>query len=186
MSEPRTSVRMNISIPADLKREMDASSGDVNWSSVAAGAFRDKLQQLRAHQGVTTMDDVIARLKAANELDADQDYAAGQQAGEEWAKRHARPKELRRLQKCVEESDGNGAGDAAGYIALCNNGRNRGHVWDLAADVSGDRSISAREVEVFWEECLGEDEAALVHEPAYGRGWVEGALRVWQTVQDSI
>lgn len=37
---------ITLSVPEDLKREMDESK-DVNWSEVARAAIRDKVSQLR-------------------------------------------------------------------------------------------------------------------------------------------
>jgi hypothetical protein len=56
----------------------------VNWSSIASAAFEAKLLQLAGKREVKGMDDMVARLKAAAELEANQDYQEGQQWGEKW------------------------------------------------------------------------------------------------------
>src|SRR5262249_17454354 len=66
-------VRMNISVPRDLKACMDEVDS-VNWSAVASQAFRAKLRALESRRGVRSLDDVIARLRAAEEVDSDADF----------------------------------------------------------------------------------------------------------------
>lgn len=46
MSEPVNVVRMTISVPKDLKKQMDAVKEPVNWSAEASRAFREKLVEL--------------------------------------------------------------------------------------------------------------------------------------------
>src|SRR5262249_27023394 len=103
MGEPKGVVRTNISLPRELKARMDAAPSSVNWSAVAAQAFEAKLLELESQKEVKSMDDVIARLKAAAELEANEDYQAGFKAGQQWAKEQATPKELRRLAEYIAE-----------------------------------------------------------------------------------
>src|SRR5262249_39478034 len=98
MGESLGSVRLCITVPAELKKEMGGIKELVNWSGVAAEAFRRKLLDLRATRIGETMDDVIARMKAAKEREENRDYQAGHAAGDRWAKRYATPKELDRLE----------------------------------------------------------------------------------------
>ena len=76
---------------------MDKVNG-VNWSAVASDAFETKLLELASKREVKGMDDTIARLKAAAQLEANQDYQQGHQMGEQWAMEKATPRQLRRLQ----------------------------------------------------------------------------------------
>src|SRR5262249_3480669 len=106
--EPPGVVRANISVPKGLKARMDAEAASVNWSAVAAAAFEAKLQELASRKEAKTLDDVVARLKAAAELEASADYQDGLEAGRRWARQVARPKELRRvaeyLKRCAAET----------------------------------------------------------------------------------
>ena len=43
---------LTLSIPSDLKREMDAHP-IINWSEVARGAIRDRLESLKILQSIT-------------------------------------------------------------------------------------------------------------------------------------
>ena len=45
----------------------------------------------------------------------------------------------------------------------------------------GDRSVA----EEFWERQLG-DQASLAHEPIFVKGFVEGALDLWDQVKDEL
>src|SRR5262249_33698927 len=98
MADAQGVIRTNISVPRDLKARMDAVAERINWSAIATEAFRAKLLELESKQEVDKMDEVIARLRAADELDCREDYRAGRDAGETWARKAARPKQLRSLQ----------------------------------------------------------------------------------------
>src|SRR5205809_1051596 len=98
MAEPGAT-RTNISLPRDLKARMDAVTEPVNWSAVAAQAFEAKLAELNARKEGATMEDVIARLKAADALDNKTEFQAGLKNGESWAEKTARPRQLRRLEE---------------------------------------------------------------------------------------
>lgn len=49
VEQNRKAIRTSITIPPDLKRDMDKlrSGQPVNWSAIAAGAFRRELERLR-------------------------------------------------------------------------------------------------------------------------------------------
>src|SRR5262249_23608495 len=79
-------VRTTISLPPDLKSRMDAVKESVNWSGVAAAAFEAKLKELAARKEPENMEDVVKRLRAAAELEANEEYQAGFEAGQAWAK----------------------------------------------------------------------------------------------------
>ena len=113
MADPQNAnvVRMNISVPRDLKARMDAATayllpGSVNWSAVASAAFEAKLLELASKKEVRGVKDVIARLRAADELDRNEDYRAGRAAGERWAEQKATAQQLRSLRRSVDESSG--------------------------------------------------------------------------------
>lgn len=186
VAESQGVARMNISVPSELKRDMDAAAGTVNWSAVAAAAFRAKLLDLRASKGGDTMDEVITRLKAAAELEANESYQVGHRGGEEWARKYARPKQLRRLSKAVEMCDGNGGGDAAEFVGVLNNGRNSGVVMALAEGLTGRDDIDRREARDFCSELVGDDVDRLDEDDDFARGFIEGALEVWGAVKDHI
>src|SRR5690348_8820163 len=104
MGDPVNVVRMTISVPREVKEAMDATTAKVNWSAIATKAFQAELLALQSERQAKTMDEVVARLKAAAEIEANEDYQAGHSAGETWAKEDATPKQLRRLEKMAVDS----------------------------------------------------------------------------------
>jgi hypothetical protein len=181
-------VRVNISIASGLKSRMEAVTVPVNWSAVAAQAFETKLLELASKKEVGSTEDVIARLKAAGELDDKDDYQAGFAAGERWAKQAARPKQLRRLEEyhaaCAAEGsewfdvnrpDWPAPWGATGRFAL----RMLGMDPDVA-DVA-DRRVARN----FWRSALGTD-AERINDANFFRGFGEGAEAVWQEVKDEL
>src|SRR5262245_29361945 len=90
--------RTTISIPADLKEQMDAVTDKVNWSGVAAAAFRAKLFEIQSRgRSSVSKQDVVNRLKALKEQEKAEEFEDGKAAGRAWAERTATPKELERL-----------------------------------------------------------------------------------------
>src|SRR5947209_6063528 len=104
MSETEKAARFNITIPPGLKARIEDAPSTENWSAVAARAFEQRLLELDSQKETKTMNDVITRLKAADELDRNMDYQAGREAGERWAQQEARPTQLRNLRRAMEES----------------------------------------------------------------------------------
>lgn len=204
-------VRTNISVPRELKARMDRVQG-VNWSGVASEAFERKLLELASKREVRGMDDMVARLKAASELEANEDYQDGHQLGEKWAAEKATPRQLRRLQALVDDpncsltdwlnyvaADGmtvelmNELADnpqiapklaqagALPYSGPIKTGIGRALYWCLFPDRSSDRS----EVESFWLNTLDRRYQAIeIHD--FARGFVEGALAVWENVRGKL
>ena len=94
--------RMNISLPDELKAQMDAVAG-VNWSEIARDAFATalKIHQLRE---VNMEQAQIERLRASKTKNADREKAEGIEAGHDWALNRAEYDELARV---VDLSDQN-------------------------------------------------------------------------------
>lgn len=208
-------VRTNISVPRQLKARMDRVKG-VNWSAVASDAFETKLLELTSTREVQGMNDTIARLKAAAQLEANQDYQEGHQLGEKWAMEKATPRQMRRLQALAADPKCN-LSEWLNYVAadgmtieLMNQlsdhladspqeaakliqagahpfsgpmktGIGRALYWCLFPDRMGDRS----EVEGFWLNALDTRQQAIeIHD--FARGFVEGALEVWEKVRGKL
>ena len=117
--------RMNISIPAELKHRMDAVASEINWSAVAVEAFKGKLLELQNQKKAGTIEEVIARMRAADELDKNTAYQAGRQAGERWVREAARPRQLRDLERLL---GGDNRGDERGALEAV------GFSWKAASD----------------------------------------------------
>jgi hypothetical protein len=175
------SIRANVSLPRELKRQMDAVTEPVNWSAVAAGAFRAKLLELESRKEGKTMDDVVARLRAADEMDRSEDYQEGRQAGEEWARDYARPRHLRRLRELADEPE-----FGLRNLDVFANGGNNGIAWDLYRYLHPRQDVDRVAVKVFWEEVLGDDGADRMEDVTFARGFCEGALDVWGKVEKKL
>jgi hypothetical protein len=198
VSETQNVVRMNISVPRELKARMDAATayrlpGSVNWSAVASAAFEAKLLELASNKEVRGLKDVIARLRAADELDRNENYRAGRVAGERWAEQKATAQQLRNLRRCVDESSGrllagfeSVASDAASetgpgvgwHVYFGTLGRGVARTWPEVQAVSA-------EADTFWRGVLG-DESYRIESVPFGQGFVDGALGVWAKVERQV
>ena len=177
MGEAQGVVRTNISVPRQLKARMDKVKVPVNWSAVAAQAFEAKVLELESTKEVKGMDDVIARLKAADEQDNNQDYLAGKAAGERWAKERARPKHLRRLANLSNRG-------SPGITAY--------DEWDpygwpsfLCCTVTAWKDADREKIKSFWQEALGDDADRLC-DGHFAIGVCDGAREVWHQVKDQV
>jgi hypothetical protein len=126
-----------------------------------------------------TTNDVMARLRAADEQDRGEAYRRGQEAGRGWACREARPNDLRRL----EELDGAGSDD---MISVFDNGQNKGVAWGLYETLHPQEEPDRAAVGAYWESVLGGGGQGLIDDADFARGFVEGALRVWDEVKDKL
>jgi hypothetical protein len=132
------------------------------------------------------MDDVIARLKASEELEANEDYQEGLEAGREWARQIATAKELRRIAEYIERCDA-GTGnkvnwwdvDHPGWMAPFGATDN----FDFKARPSRDGDRDAPDE--FWQEALG-DLADRVNDADFFHGFGDGAVEVWDQVCDKL
>jgi hypothetical protein len=182
MADTQRVIRTNISLPRELKARMDAVKRTVNWSAVAAEAFKAKLLEIQSKRDVEHMDEVIARLKAAEEMDASESYREGHRAGSEWAKRRARPKHLRGLAKLADESQG----VLAGHLELFGNDMNRGIAWGLYLAMHQHEEFQRPDVEGFWQQILGDSGAERIEAYNFALGFVEGALDIWNKVENDM
>jgi hypothetical protein len=159
---------------------MDAVKVPVNWSAVAAQAFEAKLLELESKKNVSSMEDVIARLKAAAEIEANEKYQAGFEAGDEWARKQATPSQLRRMAEYIGRFPDEGVdwfhhdpGDFAQALLGLGDDR-RGEVWD------------------FWNEAVPHDEDLdqfgedRILDADLFRGFGDGAVALWEKVMDKL
>jgi hypothetical protein len=170
-SSDRRSYQMNISIPRDLKARMDAVKQSVNWSQTAAHAFEAKLLEIESRKEVGKMDDVIKRLKAAAELEQNEELQAGVAAGQEWAKTTATPKQLERLS--VSEAQ---------EPVICGLPNHQGWPGVIHYVITKGRDENPED---FWENALGDD-ANQLYEEDFARGFVAGALEIWDQVKHKL
>lgn len=175
MGDGQGATRMNVSVPRELKARMDVVGRAVNWSAVAQAAFEVKLQELESTKGVRSMNEVIQRLKAAADLEANEEHQEGRKAGERWARQRATPKQLARLWE-AETTDGviRGAPNHLGWPGLIH--------YVLSRVKEMDRS----DIQAFWGRAIGVENVSRLHEVDFARGFVDGALSVWEQVRDKL
>src|SRR4051812_42604235 len=89
-------MRMTISVPEELKRQMNKVEG-VNWSAIASRAFRQEVAARAVKKGQVSMDDVINRLRASAEVEGERQSSEGEEAGRHWAMKEATAAQLKRL-----------------------------------------------------------------------------------------
>jgi hypothetical protein len=86
MAKKPTGYRQTVYISMDLKQRMDKVAEEVNWSTIAANAFEQKLSEIAARKERKSMQDVIQRLRGLKVREDKQTYETGKRAGTRWAK----------------------------------------------------------------------------------------------------
>lgn len=92
--------RTTISVPRDLKRQMDAVKEPVNWSAIACRAFEEKLTEIATKKEEKTMFDIIQRLRTTK---PDLIYQQGQADGRRWASEQAQYEDLLSLEQLYDK-----------------------------------------------------------------------------------
>jgi hypothetical protein len=170
MSEEEGVIRMSISVPRQLKAEMETVDPAPNWSAIACEAFRAQLLRLASRRQAKNLDAVIARMRAAQELECNASYQEGRQAGEVWARETATPKQLRNLFSRVDECQLGGPETAE-------------HLWEA---IYPHEELDHHSVSNFWTIVLGENGEEIIEDEDFARGWAEGALDVWEKVEGQL
>jgi hypothetical protein len=178
MVEQQGAVRANVSLPRGLKARMDAVNEPVNWSAVAAQAFEAKLLELAARKEVGNVEDVIARLKAADELDIKEEYQQGCEAGGAWARETARPRQLRALARM--------AGGVRAFLIIFEDDTHEGIRCELFEQVNPREKLVMHSIDSFWAEALGDDQVSRIDDIDFAQGFVEGALALWKKVAHKV
>ncbi len=172
--------RTSVSLPPETKERMDQVGDSVNWSSVARNAFEAKLADIASKKEKKIMPEVVERLRVSKRKSDDSLFSQGYAAGEEWAKNQAEAEELERLSdfrdQCGTDWDSvltTGPDDAYG------SGERLYFV--ISPEDDGDRGASCG----FWESQLGLEDGSCPKDSLV-RGFVEGALEVWDEVKDQL
>ena len=173
--------RMNISLPSELKQEMDAVTESVNWSAIAADAFRRKLLALTSQREGKNMTEAITRLKAAMEFESITEHELGGEDGKNWAMWTAKPKQLRLLSNHYERNG------LQKFIEAARNRSDEHYPALVLANVlygmCHPDTLFDDEAEVYIENDLRTSVDDLNNIP-YLTGFVEAALEVWHLVND--
>lgn len=161
-------VRMNISVPDELRKRMSAFDADANWSAVAVRAFTKHLAELAAKE-TKSMEAGLQRLRLQREEHENTIMDASTEAGRRWAIQHAKYEELAALAAVADEIGelyDTGIDDAFGWGAC------------LMDPIFGEGEWSRSDLEEFCESCLGERYPSL----SAVQGFAEGAAEVFAEV----
>jgi post-segregation antitoxin (ccd killing protein) len=175
MIDMHSMARTTISLPDDLKAEMDALGDSINWSATAAEAFRVAIECAKVRRQRTEgkkMKAAIARLRESRKAYLDEADDRGHADGTEWAIETAEYGELTSLAHWWAQTDSCETNDALGPggTFLCM--------------ISNDDSVRGADIDNFWTE-LGKDRDDDDQNSApYWDGFVRGALEVFEQVGD--
>jgi hypothetical protein len=181
-------VRTSISVPGELKARMDAHGKGIGWSAVACVAFESKLAEIIARKGAKNMEDAVLRLRASKLKSDDATYNRGVEDGRTWAMNYAEAAELERLAKFKEVEESNTSWPWGTWFE-CDLWKHQDHATALyyIINPSAEEADEPREVRGFWEVLLGEtDLEEMMGSPSYLKGFCDGALAVWEEVEDKL
>lgn len=154
--------QMNVYLPDELRAEMDAVGN--SWSQVARRAFEAEVARRKIRKGLGDMSDVVERLRKSKERHERWNEDEGKSAGAEWAKTRAEYSQLLALESADERSWADECGD------LC---------------VQLFRVVGDPDYEDF-RDWAGGLFGAEQPNNAFIRGFVEGALEVFDEVKDQL
>jgi hypothetical protein len=188
-------VRFNITLPDDLRQRM-AKYDALNWSSVAADAFRRKILEVEAmSKNVAGMAEFKQRMQAQAELDDNEMYELGLRSGREWAITRAKRKELKRLYLTAEIVAAEiypGFTDPAmlakGTVEYFEQDRSGGGVLvGMVESINGVRTSSRREAESLWPAIVDVPQTDILIDEAmvcgrFHTGFIEAAITMWLEV----
>src|SRR5262249_30243547 len=149
----------------------DAVTDQVNWSDVAARAFRAKLVEIQLRK-VKTMRkaDVVKRLKAAQEEDGQEENRTGKAAGRVWDERTASAKELQRVARYIQRSESQGGSVAWWDVDYPHWNAPFGAADNFVIAVWPSAKEEREQLQSFWELALGEDDVNLVEDGDFLHG----------------
>ncbi len=171
--------KMSIYVPDEMKARIDEAGDRANWSGIAQRAFGVELNHLESVKEIGSMTDVIERLRASKEKNAEASINDGRKAGRNWAMRWAEYDALKRvaalnadlLLEIYEEPE-----IAARAIVI----------EAVVGDRDETRDILKRGSDTAELFSVDEDmiDATLTQE--WLAGFVEGAQAVWYEIADKI
>lgn len=183
-------IRVNISVPKDLKSRMEQIGDGVNWSAVATEAFRRKVLEMESKPTTDDTNALAARYDAAEEMEGQEQYQEGRRAGEQWV-REGNAQTVLRAMRRLEKVDENPAEDVEYMLGVYGNGMNQGTAVGLAGmmgctDEGEGRQSHWHKVKAFWAEILdNKDGAEQIEEYQFALGFVHGAMELWQKIQQA-
>lgn len=168
--------RTTISLPDDLKAEMDAAGAAVNWSAEAAKCFRVVLGRIASEREKKDMTDVIARLRASKIKSESKKQIDARELGREWARSVAEYDELERAAD-LSGSDCCSGEPLAPY----------GYGDYIAFDILGldEEDQDGFRSDAFWE-LAGVNSDRIRMDDEFLMYFLEGAAEVYDLVKSSV
>lgn len=163
--------RVSIYVPADLKRRMDKTKEDVNWSALACDAFKAKLGELAQRKEAKNMNDIIDRLRASQESTSTEARKDGSECGRTWVRLKAQVPELRRLSALAERE--------------ANGGDRWSDCEQLAYAILGPNA-DRHDVRAFWEDVSGAPDDERITDADWLQGFVDGSLELWAELEPQL
>lgn len=183
------SVRMTISVPAELRHQMDAlaAKADVNWSQLACNAYEAAVAKQAGKKDELSLDDLITRVRVSKQQTTDEKYRQGLELGAKWAESFGYEDFLRLEDFVTSLTD---------------------VVWKDLANTKGSQKISARLLRTLdGGGALSEDAKSnwmadvprvsevgvprgrsqdLHNNIPFLRGYCDGAMKIWLQIKDKI
>jgi hypothetical protein len=166
--------RTTISIPDELKAEMDALGESINWSATAAEAFRAEVERGKVRRARTEgkqMNAALKRLKMSKAKHEAEAQDRGHKDGSKWAMESANYGELKNLAQhwpAIESTETNNALGPPGVFQRM---------------LKGD-GVSRIDVDGFWTNLWKARDDSDEYSSEYWDGFVEGALEVFEKIDD--
>ena len=161
--------KISIYVPDDIKARMDRVGKQANWSAIAQTAFHVELEQIEATKEISTMEDVIERLRASKSRFRLEEISDARKCGADWAKNHAEFSELRRLTTVDTEGFDHVSGPEAAFAVYKH----------LVGEDPYDKDELANLYMI-------DPEAVDSITPEFVEGFVLGAGGVWEEIKDHI
>lgn len=158
--------RVTLYVPDDLKARMDETGEAMNWSAIAQRAFTEAIATQAVRKDNSDMTSVVERLRASKERVEATQLELGKTSGNRWAKEEAEYDELERIAEFDETGE-----DDPDVETL-----------QRLIDPTGEMiATSYGSWFVFWEKYGHRDPT-----DAFARGFVEGAIEVYDEVADQL
>ena len=173
--------RTTISLPDDLKKEMDKLVGEVNWSALSADTFRAEINRIKVRKAALTGDAMAAtveRLQASKKQYTASASARGRAVGADWALKTANYGELCGLAQLDLDDffDGFPNEHASGF------GFHEYLAWNIAGPVDHSREQAA----AFWRRATKRTVGEDIQSKDFLRGFAEGALEVFEAAAKKL
>jgi hypothetical protein len=168
--------RTTISLPDELKREMDKIGGDANWSALAADTFLAEINRIKARKAALKgkpMEAAINRLRQSKVEFLGAAQERGKADGTRWAMETADYGELKRLADNWPQCETTETTDALGAPGVFLN---------LISE--DDERCDRMDIDDFWVNLGKESRDEDAYSAQYWDGFVEGALEVFEKVDD--